>query len=53
VIPYNIITRTVSGYEGNILIMLWRENKGGTDTNFSSQQESLHYLTAAITPGKN
>jgi hypothetical protein len=32
VIPYNIITRTVSGGEDAIFFMLWRKNEGGTKT---------------------
>jgi hypothetical protein len=37
--------------ENAILIMLWRKNEGGTYKNFSRQDASLYYLTAAITSG--
>jgi hypothetical protein len=51
VIPYNIISRTATGTEDAIFIMLWRQNGGGTGKTFSRQDAPLHYLTAAATPG--
>jgi hypothetical protein len=46
---YRIISRAASRGEDAILIMLWRQNEGGTD-NFSRQDAPLHSLPAAISP---
>jgi hypothetical protein len=46
-VPYPGYTRIV---EDAILIMLWRQNEGGTGKNFSRQDAPLHYLPAGITP---
>jgi hypothetical protein len=50
VISYNIMTRTASGGEPAILKMLWRQNEGVSDKNFSRQDAPLNYLRPAITP---
>jgi hypothetical protein len=39
------------GGEGAILIMLWRQNEGGTEKKFRRQDSPPHYPTAAITRG--
>jgi hypothetical protein len=45
------LTMTASGGEDAILILLWRQNEGGAEKNFSRQDAKLYYLTAAVTFG--
>jgi hypothetical protein len=37
------------GGEDAILILPWRQNQGGTGKDFSRQDATPHYVTAAIT----
>jgi hypothetical protein len=55
---YRVVEEPCMTFEGGgnggkdaILLMLWRQNEGETDKNFSPKDGPLNSLHAAITPG--